>query len=307
MAKAVVLTYTEGDGSFTRCRVGPRKTGLCTGLTRMLENWLARFLGATGVAPNYRSPRRKVCEVMKHTPMLLVVSCILLVNAVARSAEDDSPSPSARPRVYSDKNGYFVAAVPEGWSIREYPEETIRSKVAFHSPREDRVYIRIISGPNPEDPYTLDDLLAESKEKIRTIFKRRWPSGSFTASKEKIADREAVVSRWSTERSEQEIVTFVTETTWYQVALGANGPQQLRSNRPTFQAFLTNFTFPEKGKKFSEDERRAAIVAKYTRLAKLHDEMGRKSEAILFLDEALSLEPDNKELLEYKSTLQGAR
>ena len=168
--------------------------------------------------------------------------------------------------------------------------------------------IRIIAGPNPKDPYTLDDLLAESKEKIRTFFTPSFPNGSFTVSKKEIADREAVVHRFS-ERTygEQEIVTFVTETTWYQVTLNANASQQLSSNRPTFQAVLTSLTFPDKGKQFSEDERRAATVASYMRLAKLHEEMGKKSEAILFLNEALFLDPDNREIVEYKSRLEGTR
>lgn len=228
----------------------------------------------------------------------LSIGSILAVTTVSLAqAEKD---------IYRDKNGYFAAVRPQEWRQQDYPEETVRSKVAFHHPQIKGVTIRIISGPTPTPSYSLDDLLEENQNKIATFFKPKFPSGTFTVTREKISDRDAVVQRNSAPGlGEQEVVLYVNKNIWYSIALGANSKGDLDRASTDFQSFLNSFTILDPGKKFSDKEIRSGLVAKYKRVAKLWEEQGRKADALEFVNQGLAIDPNDAELKQMKIRLLG--
>jgi hypothetical protein len=228
----------------------------------------------------------------------VIVMVFLLTMAVSLAQSSEN--------VYKDKNGYFVAFTPAGWGKQDYPEETIRSKVAFNNPQINGVNIRVIAGPTPTEPYTLDDLLQENQQKIDTILKPRFPSGSFTIRKENIRGREGIVQLNSIPgTAEQKVVMFVNKNIWYSIAFSANSKSDYNKATAVFQRFLDSFIILDSGKRFTDAEIKAALVARCKRIAKLYIEMGQKGEALYWVNQGLAVDPDDVELKQMKQQLTG--
>jgi tetratricopeptide (TPR) repeat protein len=226
-------------------------------------------------------------------PVVNVIACICLL----------APS-VAEAQIYKDNNGYFAAIPPSGWKQQDYPSETVRSKVAFNDPRPNGPDVRIIAGPVPRSGYSLDDLLAENKEKIDTVFKPKSPSGVYSVSKEKIGDREAVIQKNSMPGvMEQKVVMYVNKDIWYSIAFNATSKKEYESVAATFQKFLNSFTILETGRKFSDAEMKGAVIAKYKRLAEIYEQNGNTAEALVWVKEGLEVDPNNKDLADIQTRL----
>ncbi len=210
--------------------------------------------------------------------------------------------------LYKDKNGYFVVKIPTGWEREDYPSETIRSKVAFHHPTEEGIHMRIISGPTPTSDYSLDDLYQENKEKIESYIRQKYPNGTYDIAKKEVEGRQSVIQRNSIpDAIEQEVVLFVNNSISYNIAFTANTKSQFEKNYKTFKTFLSNFVILEKGKKFSDQEIRAGLIANYKRLAEINEQMGLIEDALDFVKEGLSIDPNNKDLIAIEKRLQTKR
>ena len=210
--------------------------------------------------------------------------------------------------LYKDKNGYFTVLPPAGWRQEDYPSETIRSKVAFQHPTEKDIVIRIISAPTPFQNYTLDDLYQETKEKIDSLFRQKFPSVKCNLTKREVEGRQAVVQRNSgSPIGEQEIVMFINKGLYYSIAFNTLTNSQFEKNYKTFQRFLTNFIILEAGKKFSEQEIRDGLISKYKRVAELYEQMGRIEDALDFVKEGIAIDPNNKDLIAIEKRLQTKR
>lgn len=235
---------------------------------------------------------------------ILIINCFIFVSLLGLFSQS-THAEDKRVNLYKDKNGYFTVLPPAGWRQEDYPSETIRSKVAFHHPTEQGVLIRIISGPTPSSDYTLDDLYQENRGKIDSYFRQKFPKGKYDIIKKDIEGRQALVQKNSLPGSiEQEIVLFVNKGIWYSITFSTVTKNQFEKNYKTFQRFLTTFTILEAGKKFSEQEIRDGLIAKYKRVAELHEQMGRIEDALDFVKEGLALDPSNKDLLEIEKRLQ---
>jgi tetratricopeptide (TPR) repeat protein len=229
---------------------------------------------------------------MKH-PIVGLIAFVFVVAPVVTNAQ-----------IYNDNNSYFAAIPPSGWKLQTYPSETVRSKVGFNDPRAKGVGIRIIAGPVPRSGYSLDDLLAENKEKIDTVLKTKFPSGAYSVSKANIGDRIAVVQKNSIPGIlEQKVVMFVNKNIWYSVAFSATSKKDYESVATTFQKFLNSFTILDSGRKFSEAEMKDAVLAKYKRLAKIYEQDGNIAEALAWIKEGLEVDPSNRALLDVQARL----
>jgi len=211
--------------------------------------------------------------------------------------------------LYKDKNGYFGAKPPEDWKQEDYPSETVRSKVAFHHPTERGVFIRIISAPLPDPNVKFGDFFADIKENLGTYFRKNLPNSKCDITKGKMEEREAVIARISAPPKvyEQEIVTFMDKGIQHNITFGATTKSEFDKNYKTFQRFLSNFVAMETARKFSDQEIRLSLVAKYKRLAELHEQSGLISEALDFVKEGLSIDPSNKDLIAIGKRLQAKR
>jgi len=229
-------------------------------------------------------------------------SVLLLLVGCAAPATKPAASPAVE--LYRDQNGYFGALPPEGWKQKDFPSETIRSKVEFYHPKENQVNIRIISGPVSAQ-HTLDDLYKENQQKIDDYFRTNYPNGVFTMTKGEMGEYQAIIQRNSIPGLlEQEIVMTVNKGLAYSIAFSAPTKTQFDSYYPTFQKFLQSFIILETGKIFTDEEIQATLVAKYKRLAELHEQAGLIEEALQYVEMGLSLDPNNAELIAMKERLQ---
>ncbi|GEM_PF-6445804 len=239
------------------------------------------------------------------------VTCIWLCAAVAcifmLPVQAEAEGGAAPPNKYEDKNGYFVAFPPSGWTEHSYPSETIRSKVDFREGNKEDVGIRVISGPLPSGMSTLEDLYAECKDKVEVTLPQRMPSGStFAIDKGARGGRDAItmvmhIAGTGPGAGPEEVVQFVDGSLWYSIALRAPTIAEFETLRPVFEQFLNMFVILDPKRQFSEQEKTAAIASKYVRLFNLYKEMGNMQEARRFLQEGIALCPDSKELRQLDS------
>ncbi len=226
----------------------------------------------------------------------------------AGAQAEQATAAKGRQWIYKDRNGYFVAVPPAGWTQKDYPSETVRSKVAFVSTDDSFVLIRIIAGPIPRPSYTLDDLYEEGKQQIATVLRPRFPSVTINLTKEKVHGLDAIV--WMNSGPPvgvQKRVQYVKGNLWYQVSITTKTRTEFDKYHSTFERFLSGFVLLDKRGEFSEQDAKGAIVSRYRRIAELYEEMGRMDEAIVFLNEGLSIVPDSRELLDYKQRLTTSR
>ena len=145
----------------------------------------------------------------------LVALCSL---GLVQSAAGEARSAEHRDSLYRDDNGYFAAQPLEEWKKETFPEETIRSKVAFHHTKDKDLLISVISGPTPAHEYTFDDLYRENKQKLGYL-RQRFPSGEFNITTGEIEGRQSVIQRNSEATlGEQEIILFINKDIWYSIS-----------------------------------------------------------------------------------------
>lgn len=206
-------------------------------------------------------------------------------------------------QTYSDKNGYFIATQPSSWKKKNFPEETIRSKVEFVDPKRSDVSIRVIVTPTESANSSLDDLFSQVQYKINNVIKPSYPSIKCSAFIKNVAEKNAVVMTLSGPGLEQEIVQYISNDLNYSIALNTPSKSDFNRAETKFRSFLDSFTILENGKSLSDADRLSAQVDRLKRLAILHEEMGQLSDALKYTDQGLSLDPTNEELKEIHKRL----
>lgn len=228
------------------------------------------------------------------TVVYLNVALIVCVWTTLASGQE-----SIRIKKYEDKNGYFVAFPPCDWTQQDYPEETVRSKVAFQS---GDVIIRVIAGPLPSGINTLDDLYSQVQEQLSGVQNIK------SLQKTRRGCQEAVVARIDTRNAggaTQEIVQYANTTLWFSIALNCPSLTSLDNNKQLFDSFLQTFLMFESREKFTEQQKEAAQAAKYVRLVKNMREMGNADLAQVYLKEGLQSYPNDKDLQALEAEMNG--
>ncbi len=248
----------------------------------------------------------------KRLMLCLVPIVTLLVLAGCGGSAEVKPgtttAPVAQPvskplELYRDRNGYFAALPPEGWSQEDYPSETIRSKVAFHHPENSNIVIRILASAAPSENYTLEDLYIENQQKIPAL-QRQYSNAIINLTKGKMGEYQTVVMRTSIPNLlEQEITQLVEANVYYSIAFSTITKTQFENNYKTVEKFLREFLVLKADRRFSEEELRATLVARSKRLAELNEQMGQIDEALRFVREGLAIDPDNTDLKSMESRL----
>jgi uncharacterized protein YggU (UPF0235/DUF167 family) len=208
------------------------------------------------------------------------------------------PTPTASGWLYRDNNGYFAVWAPAGWKQEDFPGETVRSKVAFHHPKDDSVVIRLIVGPTAAR-YSYDTMLAETQGKIPALKKQFGAGATIEVSKGEVGDHKTVVLRASVPRVlEQEVVLMLNAkaTIAYSTSYSTASQKAFDEHYATFRAFLEELQILESGRTFTEDDLVQAAVSKKLRLAQLHEEIGQYDLARQYVQQGLALDPDNAEL-----------
>ena len=206
-------------------------------------------------------------------------------------------------QTYSDKNSYFIAVQPSLWKKKDFPRETIRSKVEFVDSKRSDVSIRVIVAPTETSNSSLEKLFAQVQDKINNVIKPNYPSITCSAVIKKVAERDAVVMSCSGPGLEQEIVQYIANDLNYSIALNTASKNDFNRVVTKFRSFLDSFTILENGKSLSDTDRLFAQIDRFKRLATLHEEKGQLSDALNYTDQGLSLDPTNEELKEMKARL----
>lgn len=241
---------------------------------------------------------------MRTTYQALIMAGVFLsaFASLSQAQKKEVDQTQQRPRIYADKNSYFTALPPSSWTQKDFPSETIRSKVEFVDPQKKGVSIRVIVVPTEKPSVSLDEFLAEVHNKI-TVLTPRFPNIKYAARKETFRDRDAVVLTASGPEVEQQIVQYIQKGLNYSVALNTSTREDFVRAEPVFKRFLDSFTMLEVKKSFSEAELRAAQVSRFKRLAILQEKSGQIADAIHFAREGLSIEPGDSELKEIMQRL----
>ncbi len=206
-------------------------------------------------------------------------------------------------QTYSDKKGYFIAIQPSLWQKKDFPEETIRSKIEFVDPKRSNVTIRVIVAPTETSNSSLEKLFAQVQDKINNVIKPNYPSITCSAVIKKVAERDAVVMSCSGSGLEQEIVQYIVNDLNYSIALNTASKSDFNRAETKFKSFLDSFTILENGDSLSDADRLSAQVDRLKRLAILHEEIGKLSDALNYTDQGLSIDPTNEELKEIQIRL----
>ncbi len=245
-----------------------------------------------------------IMKVLYVNPSTIVLFTLFFLISCSDQSNTQTTEEKAKSiQTYSDKNGYFIAIQPSSWKKKDFPEETIRSKIEFVDPKRSDVSIRVIVAPTESVNSSLDELFTQVQDKIRTIIEARFPNIKCAAFKNKVAERDAVVMTCSGSGLEQEIVQYIANDLNYSIALNTASKSDFNSAETTFRSFLDSFTILENGKSLSDADRLSAQIDRLKRLAILHEEIGQLSDALNYTDQGLSLDPTNEELKEMKARL----
>lgn len=199
------------------------------------------------------------------------------------------------PGIYKDIKSYYIVVMPSGWKVKDYPAETIRSKVKFIHPKLSSVNIGIIAGPSPRQPYTIEDVLVENRGKKDQI-SRIAPDSNFTVKQKIVTGRDAVITTIERGGSKMETVTFIDGDIFFQITLNTGSSKDRVEVSSAFQKFLRSFSITKSGHAISDEDRINALISRYISLATLLANQGMTNEALLSVEEGLAVDPNNKEL-----------
>jgi len=201
---------------------------------------------------------------------------------------------------YHDPNGFFNITPPAGWNIKEYPGDP-RGKVKFTAPGVRGVSLLIIGMAT--DMSSIDEVFSSSKRSennLKNKYKQFNPSGG----------REII--NWHGQKAvkgyfrmpgrfKQESLEFLVGKQYYNPSYAA--PDSIFSKYKE-QALLSIRSIEPLLKKFSPGDARKHLVVSKLRLAKLNIQLGHQDVALRVIHEGLELDPNNRELLDLKKTLE---
>ena len=195
------------------------------------------------------------------------------------------------PTKFVDPKGYFSIVPPEGWRVQEYPADP-RGKIALFAP-DASVELRVLV--NAVDFSTLDALVASLGEIERQV-------GFDTNIKRTDFEGIPAVERtFSSGGTRFLYVDFLVAAVDHNLAYSAPN-ESFEKHLPT--ARLSMQTYEPVLKYLSSTEQKEHALAKKRRVAELLIGEGNRSLASQYVEEGLSIEPNDAKLLELNRQLQ---
>lgn len=214
----------------------------------------------------------------------------------------ESPA-QGQPQVYTDANQYFMAVPPQQWQREDYPSEQVRSKVAYHPPREPQVTISIIAAPAPDPIPSFDQWYGERERRVAEL-RRRFPTGRITLEKSRFGDHSAILMKMSIPREvEQEVILVMPGRLQYTLTYSAPTSEGFGTHRAAFDRFVGDFVPLGFGRRFSQRELTDTRVAFKKALAKSSEAIGDRQAALAFVNQGLEIAPQDPELQQMKLRL----
>ncbi|MDZ7391796.1 MAG: hypothetical protein ONB25_02710 [candidate division KSB1 bacterium] len=192
---------------------------------------------------------------------------------------------------YVDPKGYFRIVPPQGWSIREYPQDP-RGKVAFIAP-DGEDYLRVLI--NVVDFTTIDELV----ERCKNIESRI--GISMNIKKEDFGGRLVVKRSFEMKGLKWFTIDFLVGSVAHNLQFAAPPNLYQKYLRVAMKSMETYEPIP---KSTSEKDFIASQVAKKLRLAQLMIDEGNYELALDYIKEGLEFSPQDAKLLELKKQVE---
>ena len=199
---------------------------------------------------------------------------------------------------YVDPKGYFKILPPAGWQPEEFRNDP-RGKVKFVRSSPSGTMMQVIAQASPFQ--NLKELLEDS-ERAGARLKQKYAASVVI---EKAAFAEVQAMRFTFEipnKLKQIQVQFILEGIHYTIAYGAP-PNSYEQFLPL--ALASFETFEPVLKKTSKGDSIKHVVASKLRTAKNLIQLGQSEYALTIINEGLSLDQNNKDLLELKKSITG--
>lgn len=224
---------------------------------------------------------------------LLGATCLVAI-AAAAAAQEGALSGS----VYADPKNYFKIVPPNGWSIREYPEDP-RGKVDFDvTPGTMAAQLKVIAGASP---YASFEAL---KKDVEVQVRRMQERFGATIDVQTISvDGEPAVRALLQipGKLKQLNLQYLRGKTHCTFAFGAR-PDVFEKYESMVSMSIDSFqAIP---REWSKEEAARFVVAGAIRRATLYVQMGRKDWAIVAIEEGLAQSPNNPELVQLRRDVQ---
>jgi len=196
--------------------------------------------------------------------------------------------------VYSDPKGFFKIRPPEGWIINEYPTDP-RGKVDFNSSNASpKAQLKVIGQTRPSTDF--DEFLTDIR--IQTNRMQARAGGRVVINEVTKFNVRAVETVFSIPaRFKQLQIHVLLGKNYYTFAFGGP-PDQFEQCKTIALSSIESFEpiFSES----SSDDVLLHIIASHIRKAEIYLSMGRKDWALIAVEEGLSIDGQNRKLLELR-------
>jgi len=230
-----------------------------------------------------------------HLMLVLMMSMSVMTNVFSQNIQSyDNQYSHLAQSVYSDPKGFFKIRPPEGWIIKEYPTDP-RGKVDFNSSNAPpKAQLKVIGMASPFTDF--DELLSDCRSGANRMQSRY--GGSVVVNEITKFNVKAVEIIFS--------IPGIFKQLQHQILLGKNyytfafggSPDQYDRYKTTALSSIDSFepVFNE----FSRGDALLHVIASKIRLAEVYLSIGRKDWALIVVEEGLSIDGQNKKLLELR-------
>ena len=201
-------------------------------------------------------------------------------------------------QVYTDPKGFFKIRPPAGWTVEEYSADP-RGKVNFNFIEGSmKIQLKLIASSNPFDNF--EALLQDCQngvERLRARMRGKYKVSAITFLNQKAVE----VLMFLASGFKQRQVQLMAGGNYYTIVFGTHR-QLYNKYLPLVKASMETLEILPKQAK--SGEARAHIVASKIRLARLYIQIGRQDWALISINEGLTINPQNEELLRLKMEVE---
>lgn len=227
---------------------------------------------------------------------LVILLCLSIIYSVKLGIAQKVEEKIAK-SPYSDPKGYFRILPPEGWKIKEYPDDP-RGKVAFIGPAPN-IDLRILA--SVKNFSTFEELFEADKESARKI--ERFFGTKVIIEKTTFLGRPAVKRTWIAKGIKFLAFDFMVGNVRHDLQYGAPLGEFDKYLPLVMKSMETYEPLPAyRSEGFKEHQ-----IANKKRLARLFLDTGDLDLALLYVKEGLEIDPYNQELLNLKREVENKK
>ena len=237
---------------------------------------------------------------MRSPSSRLVQVLVMVLGAAQVTAVLAADPPKLASEVYTDPKGYFRIIPPADWTIQEYKSDA-RGKVDFNwLEAGKKAQLKAIGAANPFVDF--DELIQDCKNGMERVRARM--GGTFTIETITLfGDKAALIVHSLPMGLHGYQVQFLAAGNYFTLAFSGTDKGIYDKYLPVFKASIE--TFEALPKTADPAEARKHTLQSKIRLAQLYLQLGRKDWALTAINEGLTIDSKNEELLRLKKQAEG--